>query len=387
LDGDEDRAPSKRALALSERQQTAVAAALTILSTVVIIAAVAILVWLAGAFLRRFSSVFLPLAVGGIAALVFRPYFQWLRLKLKLPAWLALVAVFVSILAPLAAFAWFFGALAVDQISDMVTRFPEWWDKQVASAKERWPEVREFVETNPWVQRIKGALEGQGGAMMAALQAVGGRALSAGRGIVGAVGGFVAWIMLPVYFAFFLLAGKLRPRALESYLPFLKPETRKDAIYLITEFINIVVSFFRGQLIVAFLQGLLFAIGFSLVGLKYGFVLGLVLGFLNIIPYLGSMIGLGIGIPLAWFQEGGGHVTVLLVLLVFTIVQVIEGNLLTPKIMGDRTGLHPMAIIVAVFFWGSALQGIFGMILAIPLTAFLVVFWRLAKEKYIGELV
>ncbi len=61
--------------------------------------------------------------------------------------------------------------------------------------------------------------------------------------------------------------------------------------------------------------------------------------------------------------------------------------MLTPKIMGNRTGLHFMAIIVAVFFWGVALGGILGMILAIPLTAFLVSFWRLAKEKYIHELV
>ena len=73
-------------------------------------------------------------------------------------------------------------------------------------------------------------------------------------------------------------------------------------------------------------------------------------------------------------------------LIVFVAVQLIEGYVLTPKIMGDRTGLHPVAIIVAVFFWGSALSGILGMILAIPLTAFLVVFWRLAREKYIGEL-
>ena len=58
---------------------------------------------------------------------------------------------------------------------------------------------------------------------------------------------------------------------------------------------------------------------------------------------------------------------------------------LTPKIMGDRTGLHPVVIIVAIFFWGSALNGIMGMILAIPLTAFLVVFWRLARERYIQE--
>ena len=73
------------------------------------------------------------------------------------------------------------------------------------------------------------------------------------------------------------------------------------------------------------------------------------------------------------------------VLGVFAVVQMIEGYLLTPKIMGDRTGLHPVAIILAIFFWGSALNGILGMILAIPLTAFLVVVWRLAREKYIQE--
>jgi predicted PurR-regulated permease PerM len=158
-------------------------------------------------------------------------------------------------------------------------------------------------------------------------------------------------------------------------------------VYLIREFVNIVVAFFRGQLVIAFLQGVLYAIGFSAIGLRYGFVLGLVLGLLNVIPYLGSMIGLGVGLPLGYFQDGGGWPLAVGVLVVFTVVQLIEGYLLTPKIMGDRTGLHPLVIIVAVFFWGSALQGILGMILAIPLTAFLVVFWRLAKDKYIGELV
>lgn len=69
------------------------------------------------------------------------------------------------------------------------------------------------------------------------------------------------------------------------------------------------------------------------------------------------------------------------------MVQLIEGYLLTPKIKGERTGLHPMVIIVAIFFWGSALDGILGMILAIPLTAFLVVLWRLAREKYMVEII
>ncbi len=153
------------------------------------------------------------------------------------------------------------------------------------------------------------------------------------------------------------------------------------------EFIDIVVAFFRGQLIVAFLQGLLFAVGFSLVGLQYGFVLGLLLGFFNIIPYLGSIIGLGIALPLAFFQAGGGPGTLTAVLIVFSVVQLIESYFLTPKIMGERTGLHFMAIIVAVFFWGTALGGITGMLLAIPLTAFLASLWRLVKEKYIAEIV
>ena len=120
--------------------------------------------------------------------------------------------------------------------------------------------------------------------------------------------------------------------------------------------------------------------------LIFGFVLGLVLGFLNVIPYLGSIVGLTVALPLALFQDGGGWWMVGAVLGVFTVVQMIEAYLLTPKIMGDRTGLHPMAVIVAVFFWGTALDGIMGMILAIPLTAFLVVLWRLGKERYFTEL-
>ncbi len=370
---------------LSPRQQTAVAAALTIVAAAVILCAVAGIGWLVSAFLRRFSLVFLPVAVGSVAALVFNPYYEWLRARLRMPAALALVAVFVSILVPLVAFGWFFGALAVEQISDMVTKFPEWWKEIAANVKERWPRVLEFLQNNPWGKRLRAAFEGQEGALVEGLQLFGGKAISWGGVLFRGIGTLVAWAVVPVYFAFFLMANPRRYVSADKMLPFLKAETRRDVVYLVTEFVNIIVAFFRGQLIIAFLQGLLFAVGFQLVGLRYGFVLGLLLGFLNIIPYLGSIIGLGIGLPLAYFQQGGGLVLIAWVLGVFTVVQLIEAYLLTPKIMGDRTGLHPLAIIIAIFFWGSALQGILGMILAIPLTAFLVVFWRLAQDKYIGE--
>jgi predicted PurR-regulated permease PerM len=147
------------------------------------------------------------------------------------------------------------------------------------------------------------------------------------------------------------------------------------------------VTFFRGQIIIALIQGVLFSIGFALVGLPYSIVIGLTLGLLNIVPYLGNIVGLSVALPLSYFGAGGGLTQVILVLIVFTIVQSIEGYILTPKIMGNRTGLHPALIIFSVFFWGVALGGILGMMLAIPLTAFAVVFWRLLKKKYMSEVV
>jgi len=275
-----------------------------------------------------------------------------------------------------------------DQYSfDSFDKLPEWWSATERWVRERVPQVVEYLRRHEVLQRVSGAVEGQQDTLVEGLRAFGRGAWSAGQGVVSGVTGLLGWVVLPVYFSFFLISEQKGVPDLERYLPFLKPETRQDVAYLVRQFVDIIVSFFRGQLIVAFLQGLLFAIGFALVGLRYGFIIGLVLGFLNIIPYLGSIIGLATALPLAFFQPDGGLVKVLLVLVVFTVVQMIEGYLLTPKIMGDRTDLHPIAIIVAIFFWGSALNGIMGMILAIPLTAFLVVFWRLARDKYVRELV
>ena len=68
----------------------------------------------------------------------------------------------------------------------------------------------------------------------------------------------------------------------------------------------------------------------------------------------------------------------------FVLVQLLGSYYLTPKIMGEKTGMHPVVVILAIFFWGTALGGILGMIAAIPLTAFLIVAWRLLRRKYLG---
>ena len=372
---------------LSDRQRTTVATAITILSAAVIVVAVGAIFWLVGAFLSRFSNIFLPLAVAAVAALVIKPYYDFIHRRLHLGRVPALVAVFLTAIVPLAALGWFFGAIIAEQLKGFIQSCPLWWHNAVEWTTEHAPLITRLLTDNPLGQTIGNAVEGQTGVIVEGLELFGRRALTAGAGVMSWVGVLVCWAVFPIYFAFFLMADTTHLENLEKHLPFLKAETRRDVVYLLGEFLNIIVAFFRGQLIIAFLQGLLFGIGFTVVGLKYGFVIGLVLGFLNIIPYLGNIIGLATVLPLAFFQPGGGLVRVLAVLVIFAIVQAVEGYILTPKIMGDRTGLHPVVIIVAVFFWSTALNGIMGMILAIPLTAFLVVFWRLAREKYMGELV
>lgn len=373
-------------LNLSERQRATVSVAITLVAAAVIVLAVLGLFWLAGLFLARFSSVFLPVAVAGIAALVFKPYYEWLVRKLKKPA-LAVIVVFLSVLLPVAGFFTFFGTVIADQIGGLVEKGPELREKFDSQVAAHLPEVQQFLEEDPWGQKIKTAIEENTEGIVEGARTMGKRLFSAGAGLIGWVFGLLGWFVVPIYFAFFLMMEPGRGPKWENHLPFLKEETRKDVVYLIHEFVGIVVSFFRGQLVIAFLGGLLYATAFSIAGLSYGFVIGLVLGFLNLIPYLGVMIGLSIGLPTAFFQQGGGLGTVAGVLIAFLVVQLLEGYILVPKIMGDRTGLHPMVIMIALFFWGSALGGIFGMILAIPLTAFLVVFWRLARDKYMRELV
>jgi len=367
------------------RERRIVGVAVTMLALAVIVGCAGGLVWLAARFFRAFGHVFLPLAVAGVAALVVQPYFVWLRTRLRLPAPLAIVALFLSVAVPLAAVGYFVGSLLAAQLADLVSKLPGWWNEATLLIERRWPELIRFLDEHPLGRLLRSSVEGQRQALSEGLQFLGGRAMTAGAGLLASVGALLPWFVTPVYFVFFLVGTPTSVGAFEGHLPFLKPETRRDVLFLAREFVSILVAFFRGQLLIAALQGVLFAIGFTVVGLPYGLVFGVLLGLLNVIPYLGNMIGLAITVPLALFCAAGGTRLLVSTLVVFVVVQIVEGYVLTPRIQGERTGLHPLAIIVAIFFWGSALGGILGMVLAIPLTAFLVVLWRLARERYIEE--
>ena len=374
-------------LELTSRQQKTVAAALTVLSGGIVVLVAIGLFYLIARFVAVFSSVFLPLFVAIVLALVLRPVQLFFQERLKVPSSAAVVLVFVVILLPLIVFVSLFSALFLSQLSELVRKMPELTERARTFIEANWPQIVAQWEQYGMTGRVSEFLSEEADGIWRAVRTMVRSAFSAGASAFRSVAATLSWFVLPVYLAFFLQAPPIPRKDWGDLLPFLKQETRDDVVYLVREFVNIIVSFFRGQLIVALGQGLLFAVGFTLVGLQHGFIIGILLGFLNIIPYLGSMIGLAIALPLAFFQNDGGVVLLSLVIVVFIIVQLIEGYYLTPKVMGERTGLHPMMIIVALFFWGTAFDGLTGMILAIPLTAFLVVFWRLAKNKYIQEIV
>jgi predicted PurR-regulated permease PerM len=370
---------------LSAKQQAAAAAAITLLAVGFIVAVSFCLFILLGWFFIFFSRVFLPLAVAGILALMLKPYYEWLRKAVRFRL-LAVALVFLTLLVPLVGFCWFFGSLVVQQATDLVRDIPHMLEHLQEKLEARWPEIEAYWEKHGLETRVRELVQEQGGAIARSLGQIGAGVLAAGVGIFRTVAGYLGWFVLPVYLGFFLMAQAPAKMNADGLLPFLKPETRRDVVYLATEFVKIVVAFFRGQIVIALLQGVMYAIGFALAGLKYGILIGFIMGLLNIVPYLGSMVGLAMSLPMAYFQPGGGWDQLMWTALVIVVVQAIEGNLLTPKIMGERTGLHPVLIIFAMFFWGTALNGIMGMILAIPLTAFAAVFWRLAKTRYIREI-
>ena len=139
-------------------------------------------------------------------------------------------------------------------------------------------------------------------------------------------------------------------------------------------------AFVRGQALVCLLLGCFYAIGLTLVGLDFGLVVGLGTGIISFIPYFGMAIGMvvGLGIAVAQFSD---WVPIALVAAVFGVGQIVEGNFLTPRMVGDKVGLHPVWVIFAVMA-GSALFGFTGMLLSIPAAASIGVLVRYAVSRY-----
>jgi len=194
---------------------------------------------------------------------------------------------------------------------------------------------------------------------------------------LGLVSALVNLFLLPIFLFYLLRDWDRLVAAVDQQVPSrYRPRVRRIAV----EVDQRLSAFVRGQLTVAALLGLMYAIGLLIVGIDLAIPVGLLSGALFIVPYLGNAIGFVLAAFLALVKFGFGG-KLLGVAIVFVGVQLIEGNLLTPRIVGDQVGLHPLVVMIALIVGGSLL-GIWGMLLAIPITAVLSVLANEWMELY-----
>ncbi|MDR2676243.1 MAG: AI-2E family transporter [Opitutaceae bacterium] len=374
--------PDDHRALLSAGQRRLIGNALTLFACTGAAVLLVLILMSIGRLLGAFSGVLWPVAIAGVMALILRPAVDAVEKRMRgrrAPAVAVLYALFAVLLA--VALVLIVPPLA-GQLLDFIAYLPDLWMQGVDYIRRHspeWPALIERLRATPAVANALDLLQ-DGLGRLPALIVPSLKVFSAG--VFSVISFATHFAVVPVYLFFFMLSRADPVHGLSRHLPFLKPSLRDDVVFLVREFINIVVSFFRGQFLIGIIMGALLAIGFTVAGLRFGLIIGLALGILNIVPYLGTIIGLAVTVPLAVLQPGGGAGLLALVLLVYVIVQCIEGWFLTPKIMGGRTGLHPAMIIFAIFFWGTAFPGIIGMVLAVPLTAFFATFWRLLNRKY-----
>jgi predicted PurR-regulated permease PerM len=187
--------------------------------------------------------------------------------------------------------------------------------------------------------------------------------------------GFAVVIIVFLYLIFILLDYEKISAGMLGIIP---PKHKSLINGIISDLESGMNHYFRGQALIALIVGVLFIIGFSFIGLPMAIIMGLLIGVLNMVPYL-KAVALIPSVLLGLLQSaetGKSFITVLIgIAVVFIVIQTIEDMILTPKIMGKITGLNPAIILLALSVWGS-LMGMVGMIIALPVTTLMISYYK-----------
>jgi predicted PurR-regulated permease PerM len=321
-------------------------------------------------FLLR--SVLLPFVAGMAVAYLLDPVCDRLeRWKLSRTWATALVTVCFLLLCVLVLLLVI--PAVVGQVAAFIERSPDYLAALQRESAALLETLRERLDPEA-EQRLQALLRDSADKLFAWTSGVLGGIVSGGVALFN----FVALLVITPVVAFYLLRDWDRMIAkADDWLPRRHQETIRR---LAREVDETLAGFLRGQGAVCLTLAVFYAVGLTLAGLDFGLVVGLIAGFLSFIPYVGSMIGLvlSVGLALAQFDS---WISVAIVAAVFFVGQAIEGNFLTPKLVGDRVGLHPVWVMFALLA-GGALFGFVGVLLAVPVAAIVGVGVRFAFGQY-----
>lgn len=259
----------------------------------------------------------------------------------------------------------------VQQAASLVRAAPGYFEQLQSFLTMRFPSL--MVETSPLRQGIETFVEtltDRGGDFANAI-------LAQAFNLIDAL---VFIVVAPVVAFYMLLDWDRMVATIDSWLPRDHLETIRG---LARELDNVLAGFVRGQLTVCAVLGVFYAVALMLVGLQFGLIVGLIAGLLTFIPYVGSVIGGMLSIGLALFQFWDTPEWILVVALIFVFGQMVEGNFLTPKLVGGSVGLHPVWLMFALSAFGT-LMGFTGMLIAVPVAAMIGVFSRFGVGQYLN---
>lgn len=302
------------------------------------------------------QTIFLPFVVAGILFYICRPLVTFLENR-KIPKWIAILSAYLAIVLV----GYGIVKLVAPAINDQLETFIKNLPAMVSTVMEWINYVQENRNTFP--SFVQDAFATASGDLQAKLQENIGNIANGILGVFGLIGGFIntifALVLVP-FILFYMLKDGYR---FAPSVSILFPRTRRDNVLTILKDMDkTIATYIQGQIIVSLIVGILLYIGYLIIGLDYSLVLAVFGMFTNVIPFLGPYIAVIPAILVAVFQD---PILVLYVGIIMLIAQQIEGNIISPNIMGKTLNIHPLTIIVLILTAGN-LVGLIGVIFVIP---------------------
>ena len=334
--------------------------------------------WIVGfgvflAFVYLLSDILLPFVAGIILAYLLDPIVDFLE-RHRFPRWLAAGLITLIATATVISALLMLVPLLQSQIVDFAGRLPNY----VELLREKAVALLAVVQTQVSPEEMASIRENLGGAAGPnALVWIGNLLTRLWGGGVALLNLLSLLVITPIVVFYLLRDWDDIVETVDGWLPRqLAPVIREKTL----EIDAVLSGFLRGQISVCLLLGVLYAIGLTLVGLDFGLIIGFITGLISFVPYFGMLIGFAVGLGVAVAQFSDWQ-PVAMVAGVFVIGQFLEGNFITPKLVGERIGLHPAWIIFALLA-GGVLFGFTGILLAVPTAAVVGVLGRFSIHQY-----
>lgn len=324
---------------------------------VVLIAAISLFILL----IYKLSSILTPFLLGGLLAYLVDPLVKRLE-KRRVPHLLSVIIIFLFLFASIVLFFGLLYPLISQQIELLVNWLPDAvaWLQTVGM-----PWLLQFVNIETIKSSVPATLSKSGWVLSTFL--------NSSRAFIDIL---ISIVLTPIV-TFYLL--KDWDKVVSGAKNLLPKQSARTIIAWAKKCDEVLGAFIRGQLLVMFFLSLIYGIGLTMIGLKFGLIIGLVGGVLSIAPFVGSLFVLITSLIGVMMQPGSSD-GIIGVFIVFLVAQAAENYILTPYFVGERIGLHPVAVIFSVMA-GGVLFGFFGVLLALPVSAMLMATFRFFRHR------